>query len=283
MNYLLHPELFSLIPVVGESTAAALTQQVNEVANTHTGNDPNISVVVRALNEAERLEKLFKDINEQIFAGEVQVILVDNDSTDGTASVARSFGAEVVRLSREKFTYPRSINAGLEAASYDAVYLTVAHAALTNKFVFWGGARHFEDPSVGGVFARTLPNDNATLPERLIAMGNRAFIKPPRLTRKATLGVMASQNAFVSRSIWEELGGFDERYEIGGEDTALAGEMIESGYKVIEDPVVGVHHTHGLGLVNTARQWRAWMAMASGPHRLNMEELTKRRPDLNFD
>lgn len=58
-----------------------------------------ISVIVPARNEEATLGMLLSDLNEtisQLVGDEVEVICVDDHSTDGTANIARSFGARVV-------------------------------------------------------------------------------------------------------------------------------------------------------------------------------------------
>jgi glycosyltransferase involved in cell wall biosynthesis len=54
------------------------------------------SVVVPAYNEADDLPGTLRSLRAQDFPGPVEVIVVDNGSTDGTAAVARACGARVV-------------------------------------------------------------------------------------------------------------------------------------------------------------------------------------------
>lgn len=59
-----------------------------------------VSVVVPAKNEEETLGYVLEDINQTILQlpnYQVQVICVDDHSTDATANIARSFGATVVK------------------------------------------------------------------------------------------------------------------------------------------------------------------------------------------
>jgi len=59
----------------------------------------NISIIIPAKDEEETLPDLFKDLYDTIpklTDYEVEVILVDDHSTDKTAEIAKSFGARVV-------------------------------------------------------------------------------------------------------------------------------------------------------------------------------------------
>lgn len=57
----------------------------------------DISVVIPAYNEADYLGATLRSLAGQDFPGRVEVIVVDNGSTDATAELARSGGAQVVR------------------------------------------------------------------------------------------------------------------------------------------------------------------------------------------
>lgn len=56
---------------------------------------PSISVVIPAFNEEEYLPACLRSLQKQTFK-DFEVIVVDNNSTDNTAEIARSFGARVV-------------------------------------------------------------------------------------------------------------------------------------------------------------------------------------------
>jgi glycosyltransferase involved in cell wall biosynthesis len=58
---------------------------------------PRLSVVIPAYNEAALLPACLRSLAAQDFAGSVEVIVVDNNSSDDTAAIARTMGATVVR------------------------------------------------------------------------------------------------------------------------------------------------------------------------------------------
>ena len=281
-QYLLHPELLETVPFGKRRTAKLLNQRIAETFADEPRRDPKVSLVVRVFNEAAKLEKLFEDIGKQLYSGEVQVIVVDNCSRDRSVEVATSHGAEVVMLPRSEFTYPRSMNLGVEAASHDLVFLTVAHARLSNTFNLHAGARHFNrNDNTAGAFGTCLPAEGASYLERWAAAGDPTLFlaRPAKPIRKCGLGTLGATGAMISKRIWAELGRFDERYQAGGEDTALAKLMLEAGYTVVQEPAMTVHHSHGLGFKDTVRQYINQLATRS-PRQLNEQRLMARRPDL---
>jgi glycosyltransferase involved in cell wall biosynthesis len=91
-----------------------------------------VSVLIPCLNEAENIEKCvslaFAALRDGGLAGEV--IVVDNGSEDGSASLARTAGATVVEEPRRG--YGQAYLTGFEAASGD--YIVMIDADLTYDF-----------------------------------------------------------------------------------------------------------------------------------------------------
>jgi glycosyltransferase involved in cell wall biosynthesis len=282
VNHLLHPELFPPIPIVGERAAEALNQRIGEMATDDLSLDPRITVGIRTFNEAPKLELLLQDVARQAVGAEVEVVVVDNESTDHTKAVAKEYGAEVVTLPRGEFTYPRSMNLAMDAASHDAVFLTIAHAQLSSTHTLHAGARHFAlADDVAGVYAMELSAPNASRTDNWMRAGNALeLFCPPRRIHKAGMAVMGATGAIVSKTAWNELGRFDERYETGGEDTALARDMLKAGYGIVKEPAMAVHHAHGLGLGKTAKEMLHYMRTVRGPVAMQRELLTRRQSRL---
>jgi cellulose synthase/poly-beta-1,6-N-acetylglucosamine synthase-like glycosyltransferase len=282
-GYLLHPAFIESAPFGNSVTARLLNKRIDESLVDDPINDPSISFVVRAYNEAAKLEKLLSDVQRQLFESELEVVVVDNASSDRTAEVVERFGARLVTLPKGEFTYPKSMNLAMESASNDVVFLTVAHARLSNVHSLHAGARHFaKDARVAGVFGKVLPNEGASYLERWVAPidNNLGLAKPAQRISKAGMGVLAGTGAMLSKSVWEELGRFDQRYETGGEDTALANSMLKNGYGIVLEPALTVHHSHGLGFRDSVKQELHQFRTVKAPQQFDRQELLERRPDL---
>jgi glycosyltransferase involved in cell wall biosynthesis len=82
---------------------------------------PRVSVLIGCWNNADTLEKAGRSILGQTLA-DLELVVVDDGSTDATAEVARSLGDERVRYLRLPHTgISRSLNAGLHDARADLV------------------------------------------------------------------------------------------------------------------------------------------------------------------
>lgn len=88
------------------------------------GQTPTCDVVIPCRDEAAALPLVLREVPEG-FA----VIVVDNGSTDGTAEVARQWGARVVHESRPG--YGAAVHAGMEAATAEFVAVVDGDDSMT--------------------------------------------------------------------------------------------------------------------------------------------------------
>ncbi|MEO9140098.1 MAG: glycosyltransferase family 2 protein [Jatrophihabitans sp.] len=80
---------------------------------------PRLSIVIPAFNEQATIAACLSSLADQDFDGRVEVIVVDNASTDATASIARSCGARVVHESVRGVCHARQ--RGTAAATGDII------------------------------------------------------------------------------------------------------------------------------------------------------------------
>lgn len=85
---------------------------------------PSLSIVVRTLNSAATFGQVLSAL--QLVPGD-QLVVVDSGSTDGTLELARKYGAEIVAIRKETFTYGRALNLGFAAARHDWVLSLSSH------------------------------------------------------------------------------------------------------------------------------------------------------------
>jgi glycosyltransferase involved in cell wall biosynthesis len=283
VSYLLQPSLVKSVPFGNSITTRLLNRRVQEALTDDLANDPPISVAVRTFNEAKKLAKLLADVRAQEYRGELEVVVVDNASVDDTPEVAERFGARLVNMPKGEFTYPKSMNLAMESASNDLVFLSVAHARLSNVYSLHAGARHFvKDTQVAGVFGKELPNEGASYVERWATSvdNNLGLARSAQPIKRAGLGTLAGTGAMLSKRVWERLGRFDKHYETGGEDTALAKLMLENDFEIVLEPALTVHHSHGLGLRDSVKQTLHQLQTVRAPRQFDRQELLERRPDL---
>ncbi len=114
---------------------------------------PSISVVVPAYNEEKCIGRLLKSLQEQEFAEEFEVIVVNNGSTDSTALIAKSFGVRLVEERQKGLS--RAMARGCNEANGQVICMTDADCVVTRDWLNKIWSRYVECPecvAVGGIF-----------------------------------------------------------------------------------------------------------------------------------
>lgn len=245
---------------------------------------PDISIIIRAFNEQTPLATLLKSLKSQEYDPEkVEIIVVDNGSTDKTAQIAKNYGAIVVTLTQDEFNYPRSSNLGISAARAPIVGLISAHAEPVEKTWISSSLKWFEDPEICGVWGPCCPHKNDSSAEKWLY--GSEYLKMQRTRYKETnkpklIGTFPAVSCCLRKDLWEQHH-FDEQYGAGGEDTEWANFMIKKGFKVVCDVNLAVYHSHGLGWLGILKQYLYWFKIRN-PHPILKEGL-KYRGDMVHD
>jgi len=106
---------------------------------------PYLSVIIPALNEAERVAEAIRSAR----AEGVEVIVVDGGSTDATVRIARAAGAEVIRSARGRAV---QMNAGAATARADVLLFLHADTVLPTSYLAEVLAAMCDRQAVGGAF-----------------------------------------------------------------------------------------------------------------------------------
>jgi rhamnosyltransferase len=210
----------------------------------------NCSIVIRAYNEGKHIGRLLEGIRHQTVK-DVEIILVDSGSTDGTVSIAESFGARVVRIPSDEFTFGRSLNFGIRAATRELVVIASAH--VYPIYPDWLGSllRPFEDEKVALAYGRQRGPESAKYSEQQIF--HQWY--PDVSSLRQDTAFCNNANAAIRRSLWEK-NSYDESLT-GLEDLAWAQWAQEQGYAiayVAEADVIHVHNETARGVFNRYRR-----------------------------
>ena len=187
-----------------------------------------VSVVIPAHNEEIYLLSCLESIKNQDYAGDYEVIVVDNASTDNTAQIARDWGAKVVYEGRRSPACARQKGAeiarGKIIAFIDADTQAPAHWLST---IVWRFLCEPETVVISGPYAY---NDAGRI-ARIASYGNFISIIIDQLFRKAFSKGSAvwGCNFAVRRSALMEVGGFDTSIRFYGEEYELSLRLRKAG------------------------------------------------------
>jgi len=197
-----------------------------------------ISVVIRTKNEEKWIGRCLAAVTAQDYP-EFEVIVVDNDSTDGTLDVLNRYGCTIVKISDEHFTFGRSLNWGVRKASGDHVAILSGHCIPANDRWLLSLRAAFTEKVVG-VYGRQLPLPDTTANDKRDLW--TTFGIERRIQGKDFF--FHNANSMIRRDIWEKVP-FDE--EISGvEDREWARQVLSRGYEIAYEPSGTVHHYHGI-------------------------------------
>ena len=126
---------------------------------------------------------------------DIQIVLVDDDSTDDSVEVARSYGATVITLSASSFTYGRALNLGMDEAAAEVCIILSAHSLPLGLGFIRQCVQPFEDKRVAAA--------------RCVYVGKGAdltrWMQPEMLDAAGdyvSRGPLAS-GCVIRRSVWE--------------------------------------------------------------------------------
>ncbi len=210
----------------------------------------NCSIVIRAYNEESHIGRLLEGIRHQTVK-DVEVILVDSGSTDGTVSVAESFGARVVHIRPAEFTFGRSLNFGIKSASRELVVIASAHVYPVYPDWLETLLRPFEDEHVALTYGKQRGYEGSKYSEhQIFRQWYPDFSKPRQETAFCN-----NANAAIRKSLWEK-NNYDETLT-GLEDLAWAKWAKEQGHAiayVVEAEIIHVHNETPHGVYNRYRR-----------------------------
>src|ERR1035437_1512308 len=161
-----------------------------------------ITVVVAAYNEEKDLPKCLTAITTQDFPkDDYEIIVVDNNSTDKTAEIAKSFGARVVQESKQGNT--PAVKRGMDSATGEIIANTDADTVV---FPDWLSTikKIFEDKKIVGATGSAYVETGNQVLDFIYRKLYDAFIGFNFLIGKPH---MTGFNMIVRKKVYDEIGG----------------------------------------------------------------------------
>jgi glycosyltransferase involved in cell wall biosynthesis len=198
-----------------------------------------VSLVVRTLNEARYLPELLQGVEAQQLHGlNVETVIIDSGSTDGTLQIAREHGCVIAHIRREEFSFGRSLNRGCEAASGHILVFVSGHCVPTDEHWLQQLCQPIIDGQATYSYGRQVGGPDSRFSEC------RIFEKYyPLQSRVPQQGFFCNNaNSAIHRDAWAEHR-FDEELT-GLEDMELAKRLVAGGGKVAYVAEACVYHHH---------------------------------------
>jgi peptidoglycan-N-acetylglucosamine deacetylase len=192
--------------------------------------NPSVSVVVPAHDEEHLLPACLQALLAQDHAGPIEIIVVDNASTDRTAEIAASFGVTVVSEPRRDYCY--ALTCGFAAARGDIIACTDADTIVPADWISRFVAAYRDQPdvvAVGGHVEFDRPNWKGWLLSRCLVPAynslDRCDPSGPHLW---------GANMSVRRDAFLAVGGWNQDYSLQV-DSELSERLRRAGRVVLLD------------------------------------------------
>jgi GT2 family glycosyltransferase/glycosyltransferase involved in cell wall biosynthesis len=216
---------------------------------------PQASIIVVTYNNIELTRQCLDSIFAKTGEPDYEVIVMDNASQDETPRVLLEYAATYpnlkVILNPVNEGFARGNNIGVMAASGDYLVFLNNDTVVTRGWLA-GLIHHLQDPAVGMVGPVTNYSSNESriavdydpaLPglEEMDAFAEKYIHQHAGQAFEVEMLLLLC--VALRRTVYDEVGGIDERYGIGMfEDEDFAHEIRQKGYKLLCAEDVFIHH-----------------------------------------
>jgi len=225
------------------------------IATAACARDRTYSLVIPTKNGGPLFGQVLDRLRSQSLWRQLEVIIVDSGSTDGTLEVAAKAGVSVYKVEPASFNHGATRDYAISLATNEVVVLMVQDALPRDDRTIERLVAAFDDPTVAGAYARQLPQPDAdvltkrnlngwltgrTTREVRQSSGSDWYEQLPAMERYLFCNFDNVCSA-IRKSIWqhERFGRIDF-----GEDIDWAERVLKRGYKIVYEPDAAVVHSH---------------------------------------
>ena len=184
---------------------------------------PRVSVIVCTHNGERTLGQCLERAGELAYP-DFELIVVDDGSTDGSADIALARGATLVQTEHRGLSFAR--NAGIERATGEIVAFLDDDAYPDSDWLRYLAASLGPNAHAGTGGPNIPPDDDGWIADCVAAApGGPIHVL---ISDREAEHVPGCNMAF-RKSALEEIGGFDERFRVAGDDVDICWRLQESG------------------------------------------------------
>ena len=216
---------------------------------------PRVSIIVPVYNEYRMTVFCLRSLLEKTTGVDYEVILADDSSTDLTCTIGeRIKGIEIVRAEENQGFVNNCRNGASHARGEFQLFLN-NDTAFTDGWLSSLVAAMDTDPQAG-IVGPMLLFGNGRLQEAggiiwddasAWNFGRTDDPAKPEYNYAKEADYISGACLLIRCSLWEELGGFDQRYVPAYyEDTDLCFAVRAAGYKVLYQPASKIYHFEGI-------------------------------------
>jgi len=217
----------------------------------------SISVIIPTCEAGALLEPLIRSLQHQTVRPD-EIVVIDSESSDGTAERARALGAKVIRILRKEFDHGGTRDKAFRQSCGEIVLFMTQDALPADEHYIEHLIAPFEDEKVGAAGGRQIARPDARAYERAV----RAFSYPDenRMWDAADIDELGVRAFLISdvcsayrRSSYELAGGFEQPL-MTNEDMLMAASLLDAGFRLAYAGGAAVIHSHHYSLKQEYRR-----------------------------
>ena len=217
-----------------------------------------ISVVIPVKDGGSDTVRCLEAIGSQRVGDEVEVVVVDSGSVDGSPETAKRLGARVHSIAPTEFHHGRTRNLGAELARGDILVFTSQDAYAADEHWLANLTAPLADEGVAGTYGRQLPHRDARPPERYFLdflYGPEGRTQRLESTDELSfeLTLFSNVNSAIPKRVWER-----HRFAediIMSEDQEWSRRVLSAGLTIRYEPTAAVHHSHSYTVADAFRRF----------------------------
>lgn len=216
-----------------------------------------VSVILPTLNADKYLSELIGSLQSQTLSPH-EIIVVDSQSDDGTALLAKRLGAKLVMIERADFDHGGTRNLAAKKATGDVIVFMTQDALPQHDRFLEEIVAPFQDMRVAAVCGRQVARTDSNVLEQMTR-----DINYPELYIHKTLADLdrfgiklfffTNVCSALRRETFLQIGGFPAPI-ILNEDMMIAAKCITNGFAVVYNPRASVIHSHDYSLKKQFRR-----------------------------
>jgi GT2 family glycosyltransferase/glycosyltransferase involved in cell wall biosynthesis/Flp pilus assembly protein TadD len=206
------------------------------------------SIVILTFNQLEYTKLCIESIRKYTDADKYELIIVDNNSTDGTVEWIKQQGDLKVIFNNENFGFPKGCNQGIEISAGDSVLLLNNDVIVTPYWLDNLEKSLWSSSIVGAVGAvtnsssyyQTIDAKYSTIEEMIQFASSYNTSDPAKWEQRIKL---VGYCMLIKKSVIHQVGLLDERFTPGNfEDDDYSFRIINAGYKLLLCKDTFIHH-----------------------------------------
>ena len=219
---------------------------------------PLVSVLIPNKDQKESLKKCLESVFEKTTYQNYEIIIIENNSIEQETfqyyrELEKRSNVKVVTW-KEGFNYSSINNFGEQEAAGDYLLFLNNDVEVINPCWMEEMLGNCQRPEVGIVGAKLYyPDDTIQHAGTIIGIGGiagHAFLNMPRsrtgYLHKASiqmdLSAVTAACMMMKRSVFEQIGGFEEKLTVAFNDVDLCLRTVQAGYLVVYNPKVELYH-----------------------------------------